>query len=137
MELTEAIKAHNCVDSFVFGDNAALSAQLIALVAEGTKTATCGALRDYLAGDEILPKAGERWIVRDLDGAPALVIETTEVDIVRFCSVQSDFALAEGENDDLAGWQTDHRNFFDRNGGWSPQMQLVCERFRLIEDLRR
>lgn len=43
-------------------------------------------------------------------------------------------ALAEGEND-LEGWRNDHRAFFQRNGGFSPQMQVVWERFALIEDL--
>ncbi|MEO1277180.1 MAG: ASCH domain-containing protein, partial [Pseudomonadota bacterium] len=43
-------------------------------------------------------------------------------------------ALAEGENDSLEGWRADHRAYFERNGGWSPDMMLLCERFRVIED---
>jgi len=120
--------------SFTFGDSAALSETLLSLVRSGRKTATCGALRDYLKDGDPLPAAGERWVVTDWSGAPQLLIEIIDVAVTRFCSVQSDFALAEGENDDLAGWQADHRRFFERNGGWSPQMQLVCERFTLIED---
>lgn len=44
-------------------------------------------------------------------------------------------ALAEGENDSLAGWRADHREYLERNGGFDPNMMLVCERVRLIEDL--
>ena len=44
-------------------------------------------------------------------------------------------ALAEGENDDLEGWRSDHSAFFQRNGEFSRQMQVVSERFALIEDL--
>lgn len=81
-----------------------------------------------------MPVVGRRDIALDWDGAPALVIETTEVTIRRFCDVDADFALAEGENETLEGWQADHRRFFERNGGWDAEMDLVCERFRLVAD---
>lgn len=64
------------------------------------------------------------------------MIETLEVSVVRFCDVGEDFALAEGENDDLAGWRRDHQVFFERNGGFDPEMDLVCERFKVVEDLQ-
>ena len=82
-----------------------------------------------------MPVVGRRDIALDWDGAPALVIETRAVEVRRFCDVGEDFALAEGENDTLEGWRAGHRGFFERNGGFDPQMELVCERFRLIEDL--
>ncbi|WP_428687363.1 ASCH domain-containing protein, partial [Roseibium sp.] len=77
-----------------------------------------------------------RDIALDWDGTPALVLESQEVTIRRFSDVEEDFALAEGENDDLDGWRLDHQAFFERNGGFDPDMKLVCERFRLVEDLR-
>lgn len=122
-------------ESFTFGDSAALSAELIALVRSGRKTGTCGALRDFSEGGEAIPVAGRKDIALDWDGTPALVIETLSVTIRRFCDVEAEFALSEGENEDLAGWQRDHRAYFERNGGFSPEMELVCERFRLVEDL--
>ena len=124
-------------ETFTFGDNRALCDRLIALVRSGAKRATCGALRDFTDGAEPLPVAGRRDIALDWDGAPALVIETVEVTIRRFCDVDAAFALAEGEDATLEGWRAGHRAYFERNGGWSPQMDLVCERFRLIEDLAR
>ncbi len=121
--------------TFKFGDNAVLSAELLALVRAGVKTATCGALRDYLEESEDIPVVGRRDIALEWDDRPALVIETVEVTICRYCDVSEEFALAEGENETLAGWRDDHRRYFERNGGFDPEMELVCERFRLIEDL--
>lgn len=122
-------------ETFTFGDGRALCDRLLALVRSGAKTATCGALRDFHAGGEPLPVVGRRDIALDWDGRPALVIETREVTIRRFRDVDEDFALAEGEDRTLEGWREEHRAYFARNGGWSPEMELVCERFALVEDL--
>ncbi len=45
-------------------------------------------------------------------------------------------ALAEGEDESLAGWQENHRAYFARNGGFAPEMELIWERFALVEDLK-
>ncbi|MCA0274282.1 MAG: ASCH domain-containing protein [Proteobacteria bacterium] len=124
-------------ETFTFGDSRELSDRLISLIRSGKKRATCGALRDFTEGGEALPVPGRRDIALDWDGNPALVIETTQVTIRRFCDVGAGFALAEGEDATLEGWQEGHRAYFERNGGWSPEMELVCERFSLIEDLAR
>ncbi|WP_246100727.1 ASCH domain-containing protein [Palleronia caenipelagi] len=121
--------------TFTFGDCPELSARLLALVRQGQKTATCGALRDFGVEGEPLPVQGRRDIALNWDGTPELVIETTSVEILHFDEVPEVFALAEGENTDLAGWRADHRAFFTQNGGWSEDMLLVCERFHLVEDL--
>ncbi|MEO1107726.1 MAG: ASCH domain-containing protein [Pseudomonadota bacterium] len=121
--------------TFKFGDNAALSDELLALVRAGKKTATCDALRNYPEGSLDMPVVGRRDIALNWDDHPVLVIETIEVTICRYCDVTECFALAEGENETLAGWRDDHRRYFERNGGFDPEMELVCERFRLVEDL--
>lgn len=122
-------------ETFTFGDSQQLCDRLLSLVRCGQKTATCGALRDFFKAGESMPDVGRRDIALQWDGSPALVIETTEVSIVRFRDVLEGFALAEGENDSLEGWRDDHRRYFDRNGGFDPEMDLVCERFVLVEDL--
>ena len=122
-------------ETFTFGDSAALCSALLALVRAGRKTATCGALRDFEEDGEALPVVGRKDIALNWDGRPALVIETVEVTVRRFCDVDADFALAEGEDETLEGWQAGHRAYFTRNGGFDPEMELVCERFRLVEDL--
>ena len=121
--------------TFKFGHNAVLSADLLALVRAGKKTATCGALRDYPEGSPETPVVGRCDIALEWDDRPALVIESVDVAICRYCDVTEDFALAEGENETLEGWREDHRRYFERNGGFDPEMELLCERFRLVEDL--
>ena len=135
--LEEAKKRYPGAETFKFGDNAELSERLLELVRSGRKTATCGALRDFEAGGEAMPSVGRKDIALEWGGNPALVIETAEVFQSAFAGVDEAFALAEGENDSLAGWRHDHRRYFERNGGWSNDMMLVCERFRLVEDFSR
>lgn len=134
--MTALPDAYASAVTFSFGDNPALSNGLLALVLAGTKTATCGALRDYgdAPEDEKMPVVGRRDVVLDGSGAPRCVIETVAVTVHRFDDVPEDFALAEGEGD-YAEWRDGHVAYFTRNGGWSPDMQLVCERFRLVEVL--
>ncbi len=135
MDLQEALARYPGAQTFKFGDNAALCGELLALVRAKRKTATCDALRNYPEGSPDTPKVGRRDIALEWDGRPALVIETVDVTIRRFCDVPEAFALAEGENETLEGWREDHRRYFERNGGFEPEMELLCERFRLIEDL--
>ncbi|MEM5583735.1 ASCH domain-containing protein [Roseibium sp. AS2] len=136
MSIDDLKQKYPGAETFKFGDSRELSDQLIALVRSGTKTATCGALRDFQDGGDAMPVAGRRDIALNWDGSPALVIETLEVTVTRYCDVTEDFARAEGENEDLAGWRRDHQAFFARNGGFDPVMELVCERFRIVEDLQ-
>ncbi len=121
--------------TFTFGDSPAMCAALIALVREGRKRATCGALRDFADDPGAMPVVGRCDIAANWDGSPALVIRTTRVETLRFCDVTWDMAQLEGENDDLAGWQADLSGFFSRTGGFDPQMMLVFEFFDLVEDL--
>ncbi|KJV11014.1 ASCH domain-containing protein [Elstera litoralis] len=120
---------------FQFGDSPELADELLELVLRGVKTATCGALRDY-GEAEPMPQVGRRDVVLDGAGRPACVIETTEVTIQRFCDVDNAFAIAEGEGP-YEAWRSGHRAYFARNGGFDPEMPLVCERFRLILVLDR
>lgn len=138
MNLEDAKRKYPTARTFTFGDGRELCDELLSLVRIGKKSATCGALRDAGVVDP-MPVVRRRDISLDWDGNPAVVIETTDVTIRRFCDVDVDFALAEGEDEDetLAGWQAGHSAFFERNGGFDPEMELVCERFRLIEDFAK
>jgi len=121
--------------TFRFGDSDAINAELLALVIAGKKRATCGALRNFGTGGAAKPVVGRHDIITYWDGAPAVVIETVDVAYCTFSEIGEGFALAEGENDDLEGWRRDHRAFFERNGGWSADMELICERFEVVEVL--
>lgn len=121
--------------TFQFGDSSELADELLALVLAGTKTATCGALRDFNE-QEPVPEAGRRDVVLDGSGRPACVIETLSVLIQRFDQVDEAFALAEGEGP-YEAWRDAHIAYFDRNGGYAPDLVLVCERFRMVEVFER
>ncbi len=119
--------------SFSFGDSPQMADELLALVLSGRKTATCGALRDY-GSAEPAPVVGRRDVVLDGRGRRAAVIETVEAIQRRFDEVDAAFARDEGEGDlSYEYWRKAHEAYFARNGGFSPDMILVCERFRLVE----
>ncbi len=131
-------QGHGETIRFAFGDSPALADELLELVLAGRKTATCGALSDFEAGGEPMPQVGRQDIVLDGKGRPAAVIETVEITIRAFSEVDEDFARAEGEGDlSLTFWREGHEAYFQRNGGFSPDMKLVCERFRLVKILER
>lgn len=123
-------------ETFIFGDSAGMSAELLALVVAGKKTATCGALRDFEGVVEAMPVVGRRDIALAWDGRPAVVIETMEVRVMPFDEVDAAFAADEGEGDGtLEFWRRAHEGYFTRHGGFDPKMLLVCERFRVVEVL--
>jgi uncharacterized protein YhfF len=129
-DLDALLARHPGARPFRFGDGPDLCAELTALVLSGAKTASCGALRDVTP--EARPVVGRRDVACLWDWTPAAVIETTEVTERRFRDVPEGFALAEGEGD-FDAWREGHIRFFERNGGWSEGMWLLCERFRLVE----
>jgi uncharacterized protein YhfF len=115
--------------SFAFGDGPALADELLDLVLKGIKTATCST-----EDEPNTSTPGERWIVIDGRGEPRCVIESTEVTYRRFGDVDAAFAYDEGEGDrSLQYWRSAHRNYFQRQGKFSEDMVLMCERFRLVE----
>lgn len=119
---------------FSFGDSPELNEELLGLVLAGKKTATCGALRDYEQGKEPMPVPGRRDVVLNGAGEPAAVIETLSTEIKRFDRVEPAFSDLEGEGP-YAKWRAEHEAYFARNGGFSPEMDVVCEIFRLVEIL--
>lgn len=117
-----------CLPRDRFGDTPELQDELAALVLAGRKTASCCALAD--AGNIA---QGYMSVIEDGSGRPVCVIETVTVEHRRFCDVDAAFAQAEGEGDlSLAYWQSAHRDFFTRNGGFAEDMMLVCETFRVV-----
>jgi uncharacterized protein YhfF len=121
-----------------FGDSPQLANQLAQLVLAGIKTATCSALWEWEAEGNDLPKVGLKTIVLDGENCPLCIIETIEVTICAFCEVDAQFAYDEGEDErSLESWQREHWKYFlrvlpqiDRQP--TPEMPLVCERFRVV-----
>lgn len=122
--------AHAALEQFAFGDSPAMADELLALVLEGKKTATCWPASQGLKGSA----PGARYVVLDGAGAPRAVIESTELVQQRFDEVPDDFAAEEGEGDlSRAHWAAVHQDCFTREGAYAPDMMLWCERFRLVE----
>lgn len=122
------------MDSFSFGDSAELADELLELVLIGKKTATAWAAAEGDKGVVV----GKRWIVKDGQGRSGAILETVELTRRRFGEVDAAFAHDEGEGDrSLAWWREAHRRYFTRRGEFWPEMELYCERFRLIEAVKR
>ncbi len=122
------------LDRFPFGDGPELADELLALILDGKKTATCWSATEGEKGTQV----GKRWVVLDGSGVSRAVLETVELTQRRFHEVDASFAHDEGEDDrTLASWRVAHETYFTRNGCFAPDMMLYCERFRLIEILAR
>ncbi len=143
-----------------FGATPQEADELLALVLDGTKTATASALWDYDSGerddeledpldeldddngddvgeDDGLPGSGDLSIVLDGAGHPRALIRTTDVRVVPFDEVDDEHARAEGEGDrSLAHWRAMHERFFrehaDHDRQFSPTMPVVLERFEVL-----
>lgn len=117
------------LESFAFGNSPEMADRLLAFVLAGSKRATCWSIAD---GQQTYP--GKRMVVLDGSARPRAVIETVTLEQRRFCDVDLEFALAEGEGDEtLEDWRQGHQAYFERNGGFDPEMMLWCERFELVE----
>lgn len=120
-----------------FGATAEHADELLELVLAGEKTGTASALWDLEAEGEPVPEVGEFSVIIDGLGRPRAVIVTTAVDIVPFAEVGAEHARSEGEGDRmLAAWREIHERFWRRLGssdrGFSREMPVVCERFRVV-----
>ena len=118
-----------------FGDSAAMANELAALVVAGKKRATCGSLASF-EQETVRPWPGCYHIVLNGEQQPVCVIRTRAMQLIRFDDVTAELAQLEGEGDlSLRYWQQEHRAFFEREGTFSPDMELVFEHFILIETL--
>jgi uncharacterized protein YhfF len=124
--------------AWYFGDSPELANELGDLVLAGRKSATCTLLAEFEHEHEPLPEPGERAVITRFDGQPLCIIATTGVEVLPFEAVNADFAYAEGEGDrSLASWRREHTRYFTRRCAqlglkFSPDMLVVCERFRRI-----
>jgi uncharacterized protein YhfF len=120
-----------------FGAGEQQADDLLALVLDGTKTATAGALWDYESDGDPLPEPGSLSIILDGRGHPRALIECTAVEVVPFDEVDEEHARLEGEGDlSLEHWREVHQQFFTEvathEHGFRPDMPVVCERFRVV-----
>ena len=116
-----------------FGDSPELASQLATLVIAGKKVASCGSLHRW-QDDEDKPEPGRYSIILDGEQRPVCVIRTTGLFLTRFDRVTPEMAMLEGEGDlSLEYWQQEHQRFFQQEGYFHPEMELVFETFQLVE----
>ncbi len=121
-----------------FGDSPKLADELVQLVLSGIKTATCCSKnsfqREYERGEA--PCAGSYNIILDGTGQPVCVIQTVRLQVIRFCEMTRELASKEGEGDlSLEYWKEGHKRYFEREGTYSEEMELVFEEFELTDIL--
>ncbi len=133
MTLDEALARYPGAATFRPGDSAELNAEILFLVRSGRKTMTCDAWSAFGA-DEPLPEPGRIDIALDWSGRPAYAVETLRVEKIRFCDMTEDRIPAQGEFRDLPHWQEGYRAYLDRAGRFSPDIPMMVETFRLVED---
>jgi len=128
---------------WAFGATPEQADELLALVLEGTKTATASARWEYEAEGEELPRPGDLSIILDGAGRPRALVRTTAVEVVPFREVGEEHARAEGEGDlSLAYWREVHERFFtatleEAGRSFDDAMPVVCENLELLHPKRR
>lgn len=129
-------------EAWAFGATQAHADDLLALVLDGTKTATASSLWDYEYAQDPVPEPGLLNIILDGLGMPRALLETVSVEIVPFGEVRASHAFAEGEGDrTLSDWRETHERYWREHSenprGFEPDMPVVCERFRLLHATAR
>ncbi|MFI5357133.1 MAG: ASCH domain-containing protein [Opitutales bacterium] len=112
------------------------------LVLTGDKRATTGLHAAYAFDREPLPQVGRCSRVRDGRGRDIAVIETTQVEVRRYCDVDATYAAIEGEGDkSLAHWQRVHWAYLTSECArvgvpLAPDVEVVLEYFRVVTRCR-
>ncbi len=121
-----------------FGDSAEMADELLELVLHGPKRATAGAVVEFRAEQEPLPRIGSHWIAADARGQARAVVRSRELRIGPLGSVDEAFAWDEGEGDRTRDWWVEaHLRYMRRTCARlgvdvDEQLELVFERFQVV-----
>jgi uncharacterized protein YhfF len=121
-----------------YGDSAALSQELLALIHRGSKRAGTGLLWAMEVDNELIPHAGDIEVVLDHQNEPALITRIVQVSVVPYSEITAEYAAIEGEgHGSLEYWRREHWAFFSRECkriGREPaeSMPVVCSVFELL-----
>ncbi len=125
------------IDVFHFELTEYLANQLLNLVLEGKKKATCSSLVSYELEGERVPEIGDLSVITDWDGNPRCVIETKEIIILPFKDITYDICKREGEDECLETWREGHARFFKEDGKelgyeFTEDLLVIFEDFEVI-----
>lgn len=125
-------------ERFAFGDSPEMADELLALVLAGKKTATVSVI---LPG-EPAPKVGDLSLVLDGRGQPACVIETVQLEVVKFCDLTWEMVKLEGEDETFQQWKAGNLRYWARDAArrgytFTDQTPITYERFRVAQVLGR
>jgi len=128
-------------DAWGFGDSPKLIDQLLTLVLEGRKVASCNLLRETELEGWPETEVGAYNIILDGGGHPRAVIRTTSVQVCAFRDVTAEHAYREGEDDrTLKSFRREHIKYFTRVGErlgfhFHEDMEVEMEDFELVYPL--
>lgn len=121
------------IDAWNFGNTPQMADELVSLVLEGKKTATCSLLRAYQGCENEIPRVGVYSVICDGRENPKCIIFYTDTFICKFNEVQEKHAYEEGEGDrTLDYWKKVHLEFFTECGNFHEDENLLCERFQVV-----
>lgn len=120
--------------AYSVGDSAALNAEILALMRSGAKTGTCDAWAIYVDGTEQLPVVGRVDMALDWEGRPALATGTLAVERITFDKMVEVRVAQQGEFRDLIHWRLGYEAHLTRAGRFAPDVDVMFERFEIIED---
>jgi uncharacterized protein YhfF len=121
-----------------FGWTEELTDELLALVLNGAKRATCCLMRQIEAGKEGMARVGGYVVMLDGRDRPAGIWRTTDVTVKPLDQVDEAFAWDEGEGDRTrADWLRMHNSYYAalaRREGFvfDEEMPAVFERFTVV-----
>lgn len=123
-------------DVFHFGgSSSALADERLLLAIQGKKTATTS----WPVPHPLHWGVGDLSVILDGKGEPRALMQTTSFVQCRFCEVDEEFALAEGEGDYQA-YLTGHMAFYrtqEKGDEFKEESVVLCERFEVIYSVSR
>lgn len=131
------------VDVWSFGNTPEMAANLVHLVACGTKRVTMGWVEASERDGTPLAYEGGVSIVTDHLGYPRVCVRSAEVRVMRFDEVTAADAAGEGEGDlSYADWREGHTAYFSREAArhdlvFDDSARISVERFEVLHVIGR